>query len=451
MGLKTSKIYTYFRLLTVALLCISVYGSLVGFGFTSKFDTILVIVSLYSLLITSSFSPSILSPTVMCTISFYSATLPALLGIAIGFDNNYSIIRAEELYLWKLLFCYTVLYVLFSIGCDRYYNNKAPRRQKIFSNIPALLSINVYTLGAIFIFITLARFYSQYGATISFQNISQGYLSRSGSGALIILQDMTFFYIVASLNVAIHQRHYCPSLKCLKISAKRVLLISGIILSMLTSFSKALIPSYALYLSSCRLFFARFRFVYIFFAPIFIALFLGFHILRDPNGRFDLVNLAGYFNTLMLGLDCSRNCETPDFITVLLPVNKLLNAIGLDFLSSSSFFDVSAYLTSIYDPDAYLSGATQQWPLTTDLDLSFQNNLLMYLPFLGITSAPSILMYRRAVSSCSIVDITLYIPFFTGLFGQLRGSPFYWTFFYILPAVFAVNLFYSRASSLKVR
>ncbi|WP_227504335.1 hypothetical protein [Acinetobacter baumannii] len=146
-----------------------------------------------------------------------------------------------------------------------------------------------------------------------------------------------------------------------------------------------------------------------------------------------------YFDTLDSLLLFLYNRHYPfEIMSVGLPLNKIVNL----YTGGDEFFDVSAYYTNIYFPDAWNIRATVQFPVEVDLFLSFGFwvGLIPLGIFVGIYS----LIFIKMLSSEKIVYGFIWFNLFFYLLSHMRGGLFIWTDLYLYPYLILVYFLFKE-------
>jgi hypothetical protein len=136
-----------------------------------------------------------------------------------------------------------------------------------------------------------------------------------------------------------------------------------------------------------------------------------------------------YFNTFELLLISLRDFEPSWFSTVLLPFNKFLSPFGI---REDVFYDMSAWLTSSYYPESWSIRATEQWPIETDLYMSFY--FFFGLPFLVLFMLATQYVFSQAIFVRSLGWIFIACHMSFHLMSHLRGGLILWNDLYTYPA-----------------
>ncbi|QDS95827.1 hypothetical protein FF011L_46280 [Roseimaritima multifibrata] len=136
-----------------------------------------------------------------------------------------------------------------------------------------------------------------------------------------------------------------------------------------------------------------------------------------------------YFSTLDNLVMSVRDFEPGWLQTTFLPFNKFLTPFGTG--GDVVFYDMSAWLTSIYFPHFWDLRCTEQWPIETDLYLSFHYifGLPLLMGYMTIVGVLSSVAYRSGSLGFMLVStyVTLMLP------THLRGGLIIWTEFYLVP------------------
>lgn len=144
-----------------------------------------------------------------------------------------------------------------------------------------------------------------------------------------------------------------------------------------------------------------------------------------------------YFDTYDSLLLFLNNKHQPlEIMSVIIPFNKISNL----FTGRDDFFDLSAYYTNIYFPEAWSIRATVQFPIEVDLYLSFGYwfGLLPLVFFIAIYSV----VYIKMLSSKKVVFGFIWFYLFFYLLSHLRGGLVLWTDIYVYPyLIFSYFLF----------
>jgi len=143
----------------------------------------------------------------------------------------------------------------------------------------------------------------------------------------------------------------------------------------------------------------------------------------------DLIGYSlNYFNTFEMLIISVADFEPSWFSTVFLPFNKFLSPFGI---REDVFYDMSAWLTSIYFPEDWAIRATQQWPIETDFYMSFYfiggiPLLIAFMIFLQVN-------FSKAISTRSLAFLFIGCHMSFNLMSHLRGGLIIWNDFYTYP------------------
>jgi hypothetical protein len=140
-----------------------------------------------------------------------------------------------------------------------------------------------------------------------------------------------------------------------------------------------------------------------------------------------------YFDTLDSLLLFLYNRHYPfEIISIGLPLNKVVNL----YTGGDEFFDISAYYTNIYFPEAWNIRATVQFPVEVDLFLSF--GFWIGLIPLGVFTGIYSLVFVKMLSSTRVVYGFIWFNLFFYLLSHMRGGLFIWTDLYLYPYLILV-------------
>lgn len=149
-------------------------------------------------------------------------------------------------------------------------------------------------------------------------------------------------------------------------------------------------------------------------------------------------NYFDTFDSLLLFL--YNNHQPLEVISVLMPFNKISNL----FTGRDDFFDLSAYYTNIYFPEAWGIRATVQFPIEVDLYLSF-GYWFGLLPLIFFISLYSI-VFVKMLSSKKIIFGFIWFYLFFYLLSHLRGGLFLWTDIYVYPYLIIIYLLFKKVN-----
>lgn len=139
-----------------------------------------------------------------------------------------------------------------------------------------------------------------------------------------------------------------------------------------------------------------------------------------------------YFDTLD-NLSISLNDFPAGFNeTFFMPFNKFMTPLGNE--GGSIFYDMSQWLTSIYDPKAWDIRATIQFPIETDMYLNFY--YFLGIPILALFFFINGRIYSMARSQQHLGAWFAAVLMTLLMISHLRGSIYNHTDFYIYPYVF---------------
>lgn len=142
-----------------------------------------------------------------------------------------------------------------------------------------------------------------------------------------------------------------------------------------------------------------------------------------------LVSIGNYFTALHNLAVSIRDFEPGFFETFFLPFNKVWMTIGV--IPKGSYFDMNHMLTAIYRPDAWAIGATEQWPVETDLYLNFHFYLGLPVVAAFLFACGAIYGYARTAQNTGAWLAAAIVAL--GLISHLRGSIYNHVDFYMYP------------------
>lgn len=143
-----------------------------------------------------------------------------------------------------------------------------------------------------------------------------------------------------------------------------------------------------------------------------------------------------YFSTYEYLVQSINEIEPEAFKTVFMAFNKFKTPFGIS--NNEVFYDMSNWLTATYFPEIWKLRATEQWPIETDMWLSFRYWLgipLLILYFSIIGRVYNVAMRSRTLGA---VFVSAYLSF--QMISHLRGQLIIWTDFYMIP--FFIASFY---------
>lgn len=162
-------------------------------------------------------------------------------------------------------------------------------------------------------------------------------------------------------------------------------------------------------------------------AGIFIA---GMYIRQDhlmTTLAQTIATFFDYFDTFKNLLISLKDFPPAFGLTVLLPFNWILMKFGVYI--GVPYHDMSIWLTDTYYPDSWAVGGTTQWPIETDMYLSF-----MYyggIPLVVLYFVVIAYLYRRAQEKG--VWRFIYINEAMMIISHLRGGIFIFWYFWLIP------------------
>ncbi len=136
--------------------------------------------------------------------------------------------------------------------------------------------------------------------------------------------------------------------------------------------------------------------------------------------------MMSYFNVLPLHDMVVLDFEQGDVFTVGFAFNKWSGYFGSSV--SGDYSDVSYMHTSIFFPDMWSAKATQQWPLISELYLSFPNYLFWVgsVFYIIVFLLIPVFLMRSRYSAIRTSGLFIFVSEFLRLFTVLRGGLLPW-------------------------
>jgi len=148
-----------------------------------------------------------------------------------------------------------------------------------------------------------------------------------------------------------------------------------------------------------------------------------------------------YFNTIFLHDRIIHDMRPEFFQTISFPVNKWLTFLGVP--SEDHFHDISRWLTSIYFPEQWFEGgATQQWPIETELYLNYGSYIFWVLPVFLYSLFMCVLYSVRF--KFGPVFLFIYVLSYLHFLSVFRGSMLAWIDLFSL-MVYILLILFGRA------
>ncbi|WP_395303345.1 O-antigen polymerase [Pectobacterium polonicum] len=338
----------------------------------------------------------------------------------INFDNDY------------VSLTYTMLatsYIVLLITCELFLNETKylSHRKREVLPIKNIYIVFFSTLTLLFLFL-----YVQVTGGISYwaSNLDRAFLTRQGAGTYYL--GFTLFLPLTLFLFGINVKKVLP----LILVSILVLILSPFI----GSKQKIIIMFLILFVTKIYMNKLDVKNVVVFLTPVIFLFVLGNYFRNASWMEYSdiLAYSLNYFDTLDSLFIVLRDYSGFDVMTFFLPFNKLYNL----FTNSDEFFDLSAYLTSIYFPAAWDIRATVQFPIEADLYLSF--GFWFGLPFLIILCICYIPVYKKCIAQESPIMIYIWFYLFIYLISHLRGGVFLWTDMYVYPYLLIIYFIFRK-------
>lgn len=249
------------------------------------------------------------------------------------------------------------------------------------------------------------------------------FLTREGGGvySILLIFGSMFFALTAGYLAKVRQRtsYYIVALAFLVFFSP---FLGGKMQNFLSLFFLAAPAIYASKAKGAILLWMSILFVFTFLVGIYFRNLSW--ITPDQLLRYSL----NYFNTFELLVISVQDFEPSWFSTVFLPFNKFLTPFGI---KDDVFYDMSAWLTSIYFPESWAIRATEQWPIETDFYMSFY--YLFGLPLLVVYVILLQYAFFNGLRTRSLgwVFISTHMSF--NLMSHFRGGLILWNDLYTVP------------------
>lgn len=155
--------------------------------------------------------------------------------------------------------------------------------------------------------------------------------------------------------------------------------------------------------------------------------------MKQRMGRYLTVDnflsvILGYFDTFDLLVLSIEKIAPSLLLTALLPLNKVLLPLG--HYISAPFFDMSVWFTEVFFPHVTAQSGTVQWPIETDMYLSFW--YLGGIPFFVLYIFFLSYLFKKARTG-NVIWALIYVIEFTQIISHLRGGILIWWFWYQVP------------------
>lgn len=332
-----------------------------------------------------------------------------------------------------MCFCtYTVAMITLEITENRCQNCKTYKSESVIKLFP------IEKLILLFLFIVALNIYIKKtgGLALWLTDANAAFFNRRGSGGFYLIFEYTLLIL---LFVYGNQQH--------KTGFKNIFYIILCLVGMFFCGSKSTALLMLLILFSNQIMKIQLKSsksIFVFTAGIAIFI-IGMYI-RLKTVISDIPSIIStswnYFDTfdeLILSLE---EISPSWFSTVLLPLNWVLLKLG--HYISVPYHDMSIWLTTIYYPESWINGGTHQWPIETDLYLSF--HYWGGIPFLIVYFAIIGVFYRNAEIKKGIW-IYVYILEMMNILSHLRGGLVIYWYWYLIPMYMLLFLRFNRRNN----
>lgn len=347
-------------------------------------------------------------------------------GLAPLFAQRYSSINVEsDLYFEAYLYLSTSYYVLFLVSEIAINENKEREIFTVSYKRRDVLYLSILTLLFLLMYVQATG-----GISYWSQNLDRAFLTRQGAGVYYLGFSLLLPLLIFLISTS------GPN----KISTL-FLLLSILVLSPLIG-SKQKIIFFFLLVFYNRLYYypVNIKNVVRVTLPV-VGLFVLGNYFRNSSWMTwsDVLSYSlNYFDTLDSLFIVLSDFSPYEKLTTFLPFNKFYNL----FTGEDQFFDVSAYLTSIYFPHAWEIRATVQFPVEADLYLGF--GYFWGVPFLVIFYYLYCRIYSKSLAAKTPMLIYVWMNLFVYILSHLRGGVILWTDFYVYPFMIFVYYFYGK-------
>ena len=267
------------------------------------------------------------------------------------------------------------------------------------------------------------------GISFWIENPGRAFLQRDGSGLyniLFIFSCTIFFPLSGYLSLKIKSHKY--------IFVAIIFFIVG--LPFIGGKARSFI--YIMALASPYIFFTKLRMKHLVIGFLFFCLCYG-SVTYFRSGNYltsDMIvdYTLNYFTTYENLVVSLSDINPSHFKTCFLPFNKFLTPFGVN--NNIVYYDMSAWLTDIYYPTHWAVRATEQWPIETDMYLSFW--YIYSLPLLVLFFSFFYIIFLNAIKTKQLgymigaLNLSFYMQ------SHLRGGLIIWTDFYFIPMIFFI-------------
>jgi hypothetical protein len=295
-----------------------------------------------------------------------------------GMINDWSLLSVRAIcnFLWMFFIMYLGSLLFFNADKLRSSFLILAAKNKSSNKLNAVLW-NIFfavNIAAVLVFIEMSGGFNSW-----LNNYSETYLlNRQGLGALN-------FYILWTANFTAFALGFIKFVMKSKLPRLSILLgFSALLISIFAQGIKSRIPMLLFFYFASYLAVKKFKLstgIYLFFLLILMFMF-GMYFRSDGfynSPQLLLEYLQSYFNTIFLHDIAIKDYNPGELGSILMGFNKYLE---LYFgVTPRENYDLAVLLTQKYFPDQwYVGGGTQQWPIETDLYLSFPNEIFWIIP-----------------------------------------------------------------------
>lgn len=294
-----------------------------------------------------------------------------------GMINDWSLLSYNSImaYIWMFILMYLGSLLLFDEKRLQYSFVK-------FEAIKTIKKINAKPWNIFFIinFIAVIIFIELSGGLGSWlNNYSETYLlNRQGLGFLN-------FYILWTANFSAFALGFARFAMKSKLPKSTIVLgFLAILISIFAQGIKSRIPMLLFFYFASYLAVKNFKLRTGFYLFLLLILMFMFGMYFRSNGFYNTPQLLveylqSYFNTIFLHDEVIKDFPPGEMSSIFMGFNKYLEIFYGSIPREN--YDLSVMLTQKYFPDQwYIGGGTQQWPVETDLYLSFPNKSLWIIP-----------------------------------------------------------------------
>jgi hypothetical protein len=295
-----------------------------------------------------------------------------------GMINDWSILSDRSIghFLWMFLIMYLGAIFLFDENkLISAFSKLEARKDSIYSlNLMPWNIFFFFNIVAVIVFIELSG-----GVASWLNNYSETYLlNRQGLGVLNL-------YILWTANFSAFALGFVRFVLRIKLPNSTIwLALVAILISIFAQGIKSRVPMLLFFYFATYLAVKNLKLsagIFLFLALILMFMF-GMYFRSDgfySTPQLLLEYLQSYFNTIFLHDAALKDFNSGELGSILIGFNKYLE-IYFGSMPRESY-DLAVLLTQKYFPDQwYIGGGTQQWPIETDLYLSFPHEIFWIIP-----------------------------------------------------------------------